>query len=63
MSYEVTVREVAPVRALTHRCIITMENISEESHRAFTELWNHLEQNGSAYGGECFDIYYGEEFD
>ena len=56
LSYKVTVREVAPVQALTHRCIVTMENLSEESHRIFTELWNHLEQNDSAYGGEywCF---------
>ena len=61
LSYEVTVREVAPVRALTHRCFITMENISEESHRIFTELWNHLERNGSAYGGEFFDIHIGTQ--
>ena len=63
LSYKITVREVAPVRALTHRCVVTMENLSEESHRVFTELWTHLERHGSAYGGEGFDIYYGEEFD
>ena len=50
LSYEVTVREVAPVRALTHRCIITMENISEESHRAFTEVLRSEERR---VGKEC----------
>ncbi len=63
MSYEIKVREVATVTAMTIRTASNMKNIGPDTGSCYEELWEYMEKNGAKFTGECFALYHGTEFD
>ena len=63
MSYEIKVREVAPVTAMTIRTVSSMKSIGPDMGACYGELWEYMEKKGAKCTGECFALYHGTEFD
>ena len=62
MSYEVSVREVGPVKAMTLRMVTHMKTISDDMGKAYEALWQYMEKSGAQCAGECFALYHDEDF-
>jgi effector-binding domain-containing protein len=63
MSYEVRLREVQTIKAMTKRYVTGMKNVEGDFGSGFTEVWEHIEKNGGTLTGECFALYHDENFD
>ena len=63
MAYEVKVREVASVKAMTIRTVSNMKTIGPDMGKCYQELWEYMEKEGAKCTGECFALYHGTEFD
>lgn len=60
MSYEVRVRELPPMKAMTIRYVTNMQNISSDMGKAYRELWDYMEGKGAQAAGDCFALYHAE---
>jgi effector-binding domain-containing protein len=63
MSYDVTLREVPAINAMTKLFVTGMGTISQDMGSVFGEVWAHIQQNGGIPTGGCFALYHDEEFD
>ena len=62
MAYDISVREVDTIKAMTVRFVSSCETIGNDMSAFFGELYGYLESNGALFTGECFAIYHDEEF-
>jgi len=62
MTYDINVREVDTIKAMTVRFVSSGETICGDMSAFFGELYGYLESNGAMFTGECFAIYHDEEF-
>lgn len=58
MSYEVKIREIAPIEAMTVRFVTNMGSISDDMTAAFKEIWEFTEKKGLKSTGDCFALYH-----
>lgn len=58
MSYEVKIREIATVEALTIRSVTNMEKITADITAFYAEIWDVMQKKGLEMAGDCFAIYY-----
>jgi effector-binding domain-containing protein len=63
MSYEVTLREVPTVRAMTKRFVTSMATVGEDMTNGYNELWSYIQKKGGVPTGDCFALYHDENFD
>jgi len=60
MDYEVSLKDIPPVEAMSIRFVTNMQNIAEDIPAAFHELWEHLEKHKDKGQptGQCFALYH-----
>jgi effector-binding domain-containing protein len=61
VSYEVTLREVQAIEAMTKRIVTSMKSVSEDMKNAYGEVWAHIQKYDGVPTGECFALYHDEE--
>ena len=63
MPYEVSLREVPAIKAMTKRFVTTMGTVSSDMGKNLAGIWEYIQENGGAPTGECFALYHDENFD
>ena len=65
MNYEVSVKDIPFVKAMSIRFVTNKQNIATDIPAAFQELWEHLKRHKDKVQGtgECFALYHGAFFD
>jgi effector-binding domain-containing protein len=58
MSYDVKIRRVAPLKAMSVRFKTSMREIQADMQRIYREVWRYIGRNGGKPTGKCFAIYY-----
>lgn len=60
--YEIKLKEVPNMLAITLRGFSNMQNISEDMGKFYHELWDYWVKNGLEHDGgtQCFALYHGE---